>query len=83
MSTVHSFDLGEYVNVFQMHPSKGLLFEGRAAIADKVEDVDEYYVVRFQDEQEVAYERFIDRDGQGDPQQYIREFNKKIGYKAA
>ena len=82
MSTVHSFDLGDYVNVFQMHPSKGLLFEGRAAIVEKIGDVDEQYVVRFENEQDETYERFIDRDGQGDPQQYIREFNKRIGYAA-
>jgi hypothetical protein len=77
--TVHSFDLGEYVNVFQMHPSKGLQLEGRAAIVGKVDDVDEQYVVRFENEQDETYERFVDRDGQADSTAYIREFNKKIG----
>jgi len=82
MPTVHSFDLGDYVSVFQMHPSKGLLLEGRAAIVDKVDDVDEQYVVRFENEQDETYERFVDREGQEDPTRYIREFNKKIGYAA-
>lgn len=80
---VHSFDLGEYVNVFQMHPNKGLLFEGRAAIVEQVEDVDEQYLVRFENEQDETYERFVDREGQGDPQRYINWFNDKLGFKAA
>lgn len=82
MSTVHSFDLGDYVNIFQMSASKGLLFEGRAAIVEKVHDVDEQYVVRFENEQGETYERFVDREGQEDPKQYIREFNRRIGYAA-
>jgi hypothetical protein len=82
MPTVHSFDLGDYVTIFQMHPRRGLLIEGRAAIVDKVDDVDEQFVVRFENEQDETYERFVDRDGQDNPEQYVREFNKKIGYAA-
>lgn len=80
---VHSFDLGERVWVFQMSPSKGLLIEGRASIVEQVDDVDEYYVVRFDNEPGETYERFVDRDGQENPEAYIREFNKKIGFKRA
>jgi hypothetical protein len=80
MTLKHSFDLGEIVTIFQMHPSKGLLIEGRAAIVEK-EDVDEYYLVRFRDSDDPGpYQRFVDVAGQDDPTAYIREFNKKIGY---
>lgn len=81
---VHSFDLGDIVTVFQMHPSKGLLVEGSAAIVDKVEDVDEQYVVRFRgDADDDTYERFVDREGQANPQRYIKWFNDKLGLKVA
>ena len=84
---VHSFDLGEIVTVFQMSPSKGLMIEGQAAVVDLVDDVDEQYIVRFRnDEGEYlslddcpTYERFLDREGQEDPEAYRREFNRKIG----
>lgn len=77
--TTHHYDLGEYVTIFQMHPSKGLLIEGRAAIVEIVEDVDEQYVVRFENEQDETYERFVDWQGQESPAAYVREFNRKIG----
>lgn len=86
---VHSFDLGEIVTVFQMSPAKGLMIEGQACVIDLVDDVDEYYIVRFRnDEGEYlsindcpTYERFLDREGSNheDPQQYVRKFNKRIG----
>ena len=76
---MHSFDLGDIVTVFQMHPSKGLMIEGTAAIVEKIEDVDEQYEVRFRNEMDATYERFVDRDGQNDPERYVREFNAKIG----
>ena len=49
---------------------------------------DQHYMVRFHGKDGKPalgeeYERFIDRDGRGDPQQYICDFNKRIGYKAA
>jgi hypothetical protein len=77
----HHFDLGDIVTIFQMSPAKGLLIEGRAAIVAKVPDVDEYYIIRFRDD-EGTYQRFVDRFGQENPQQYIREFNAKIGIRA-
>ena len=80
---VHSFDLGEYVTVFQMHPSKGLMIEGTAAIVNKIDDVDEQYEVRFRNELGETYERFVDRDGQDNPEQYVGDFNKRLGIKAA
>jgi hypothetical protein len=66
-----------------MHASKGLLFEGYASIVE-LEDADEYYLVRFDNEPGETYQRFVDRDGQdqNDPVEYIRAFNQKIGYKA-
>jgi hypothetical protein len=79
MNTVHSFDAGERVWVFQMSHSKGLFLEGRATIVRRVDDVDEQYIVRFDEEKAETYERFIDREGQENPQQYIREMNNKLG----
>lgn len=89
MAVVHSFDLGELVTVFQMSPAKGLMIEGQAWIVN-LADVDEYYEVRFQsdiDDYEIeecpVYGRFIDREGQEDPEKYCREFNKRIGKSVA
>lgn len=87
---VHSFDLGELVTVFQMSARKGLMIEGQARIVN-LADTDEYYEVRFQNDLAdyssvkdcPTYQRFIDREGQTDPEAYWRAFNKKIGYKAA
>lgn len=79
MKLKHSFDLGEIVTVFQMSPSKGLLIEGRAYIA-KLEDMDEYYGVRFRNEEgRAVYTRFVDVEGQADPVQYVLDTNKKLG----
>lgn len=77
--SVHTFDLGEKVAVFQMSPAKGLMFEGWATIVELIEDVDEQYEVRFENEPDETYERFVDREGQEDPAAYRAEFNKKIG----
>lgn len=86
---VHSFDLGETVTVFQMSPAKGLMVEGLATIVNLVDDVDEQYEVRFKSDLAdyanfadcPTYERFLDREGGNceDPQQYVREFNNRIG----
>jgi len=76
----HAFDLGKIVTVFQMHFSKGLTIEGQAAIVDLVADVDDQYIVRFRgDDDDQTYERFVDRFGQENPEQYVREFNQRIG----
>ena len=85
------FKKGDVVNIFQMSMSKGLLFEGRATVVKPLDASDEYhphYMVRFHGKNGKPalgeeYERFIDRDGQANPQAYICEFNKKIGYAAA
>lgn len=77
--TTHHHKIGETVTIFQMHPSKGLFIEGRAAIVKRVKDVDEQYVVRFDNEQDETYERFVDWQGQESPATYVREFNRKIG----
>jgi len=76
---------GDTVNIFQMSASKGLLFEGKAVVLKVLDAADEYYRVRFigKDGKPALgeeYDRFVDRDGQGNPDQYIAEFNKKIGY---
>lgn len=83
----HLFKKGDVVNIFQMSASKGLMIEGRATVAKPIGNPqDEHYMVRFHRKngelESGSYERFIDRDGQSDPQSYIAEFNKKIGYAA-
>ena len=85
------FKKGDVVNIFQMSVQKGLIFEGKATVLKYDPDAgpwDERYKVRFHGRDGKPslgeeYWRFVDRDGQGDPEQYIREFNKRIGYKAA
>jgi hypothetical protein len=79
---------GDVVNIYQMSVSKGLLLEGRATVVRPFGDgSDEHYMVRFYRKdgklEGEPYERFIDRDGQaGDPQDYIKAFNARIGYAA-
>jgi hypothetical protein len=83
---VHAFNLGDVVTVFQMSPAHGLMIEGTATIVE-LADADEYYEVRFRsdvaDYSDIkdcpTYQRFIDRDGQADPEAYRRTFNRKIG----
>lgn len=82
MNRVHTFDRGDEVTIFQMHPSKGLVMEGTATIHARVPDVDEQYLVEFDSEPGETYERFVDRAGQRNPTLYIRHFNKKIGIAA-
>lgn len=83
---VHSFKAGDVVTIFQMHPRKGLMIEGKATIVKLIPGVDEHYMVRFPGARSLGesetYERFVDRDGQTDPNAYIVEFNKRIGYAA-
>lgn len=81
------FKKGDVVNIFQLSVSQGLMFEGRATVMKSLSRSDEHYMVRFHGRdgkpaRGEEYERFIDRDGQAEPQRYIREFNKKIGHTA-
>jgi hypothetical protein len=82
------FKKGDEVNIFQMSVSEGLLFEGRATVLKYIgspgDPWDEHYMVRFHGRDGKPslgeeYERFIDREGQGDPNEYVRTFNKRIG----
>jgi hypothetical protein len=75
----HRFKPDDIVTIFQMHPSKGLLIEGKAAVHKIVPDVDEQYEVRFVNEPLEVYERFVDAWGQSNPKKYVADFNKKIG----
>lgn len=76
---MHAFKRDDIVTVFQMSPSKGLFIEGKAAIVERVEDVDEQYKVRFVNEPGEVYERFVDRQGQSNPNKYVQDFNERIG----
>jgi hypothetical protein len=86
----HLFKKGTVVNIFQMSFNDGLLFEGKATVVKPVGNgSDEHYMVRFKSDEgkyngpTPTYERFIDREGQADPDAYIKAFNKKLGIKAA
>lgn len=84
----HLHKKGDVVNVFQMSAHKGLLFEGRATILKPTDEPgEERYLVRFHGRDGKPslgeeYERWIDREGQDDPQAYIKAFNKRIGIAA-
>lgn len=76
----------DVVTIYQMHPSKGLLVEGRATVVKPLDASMEHYMVRFHRKdgklEREAYERFIDREGQADSAAYIKQFNERIGYAA-
>ena len=83
------FKRGDVVNIFQMSVNRGLLFEGKATVrrynGSPGDPWDEHYWVSFHEDGKPTrdqYQRFIDREGQGDPQQYVEDFNKRIGYRA-
>lgn len=80
---MRKFKGGDKVYVFQMSPSKGLFIEGRATVVGRKPDYPEsYYDVRFDNEPENTYQRFLDAEGQLHPDGYVREFNKRIGVAA-
>ncbi len=80
----HLHKKGDVVNVFQMSVGKGLLFEGKATILKPTDKPgEERYLVRFhgrdgKPQLGEEYERWIDRNGQSDPDAYIRETNKRL-----
>lgn len=77
--SVHTFDLGDLVSIFQLSHSGRLVNEGIASIVEIMSDVDEYYLVRFDyGEDERPVYRFVDVQGQDDPDGYCWDFNKKI-----
>ncbi len=86
----HLLKKGDVVNIFQMSFNEGLLLEGKATVVKPVGNgIDEHYMVRFHSDvgkyigSTPTYERFVDREGQADPEAYIKAFNKKLGLKVA
>lgn len=75
--SVHTFDLGDIVSIFQLSHRGQLINEGMAAIVEIIDDVDEYYLVKFDVEDEEPVHRFVDVQGQNDPDGYCWDFNKK------
>jgi hypothetical protein len=81
---------GDVVTIYQLSMAKGLMVEGKATVLKSLggDGGHEHYMVRFHGKNGKPslgeeYERFIDRDGQtGDPQDYIKVFNKKCGIAA-
>jgi hypothetical protein len=81
--TMHTFKRrGDAVTVCYMKPSTELSIEGPAKVRYLIRDVDEQSVVEFDNEPGENYERFVDAQGQENPEKYVREFNKKIGMAA-
>ena len=79
---------GDVVTVYQLTYGSGLIVEGKATIVKVLDRPMEHYMVRFHRKdgklEREAYERFIDREGQEKPaEEYIKEFNQRIGFKAA
>lgn len=75
---------GDDVTIFQLSWNKGLFVEGRAKITKVMGGSNEHYMVRFYKKngktlERESYERFIDREGQTDPDEYIKKFNARIG----
>lgn len=77
---------GDVVTIYQISPREGLFVEGKATVVKPLDIRMEHYMVRFHRKdgkpEREAYERFIDRDGQADPQAYIKEFNARCGFAA-
>jgi len=84
----HLHKAGDIVAIFQMSHSKGLIIEGKATVLKPVGSAHmEQYMVRFHGRNGKPalgeeYERFIDREGQANPEQYVKDFNKRIGIAA-
>lgn len=78
---MHIFKRDDIVTIFQMHPTYGLEIEDKAVIRKVVEDVDEQYEVTFINEPGETYERFVDRQGQGNPTKYAQDFNARLDFK--
>lgn len=74
----HSFKCGEYVVVFQLSQKRGLLIEGRAKIVGIVRDVDEQYRVKFTNDPNEVFNRYVDPDGQEDPNEYVKQFDARL-----
>ena len=61
----------------QLSASKELVIEGRATIRKRVADVDEQYRVEFANKPGMTHIRFVDSWGQGNPEKYIQDFNRR------
>ena len=85
--TTPLFKKGDVVTIFQMDGRNGLIIEGKATVLKSLGPdnwPEEYYKVRFhgpggKPALGEEYDRFIDRDGQADPDQYVADFNRRLG----
>lgn len=75
---------GDTVTIFQLSHSKGLFIEGKAKIVKPLDkNGGEHYEVRFENEPDATYQRFVDRQGnEQDPAAYVAEFNKRLNITA-
>lgn len=69
----HSFRKGERVTIFARTMGGRFVIEGTGTIVKPVEGVDHYYIVAFPDGR---YQRFVDPDGQENPQAYVDKLNR-------
>ena len=75
VSERHNFDLGDVVTVFNRTP-KGFVIEGRACITQILEQED-HYKVRFLEKRGI-YPRYVDPNGQENPEAYLAKLNASI-----
>lgn len=89
-SELHNFDLGDIVTVFNCTPGGTFVIEGRAFITD-IRDGEDMYDVQFRDEKlctsqgkvtggrqradNRSYLRYVDPNGQEDPETYLKVLN--------
>lgn len=71
-TTMHPHKRGDRVTVFNRNGRGGYLIEGKGTIVRPVKALDFTYMVAFDDGQ---YQRFVDPDGQADPQAYLAKLN--------
>jgi len=81
----HTFKIGDVVTVINrakgMRGATGFLIEGRATIL-RLLDADEYYKVRFVDDEQRlgrrAFDRFVDPAAQADPRGFVQRLNVQM-----
>jgi hypothetical protein len=74
---LHNFDLGDIVTVFNRTYSGKFIIEGRAIIKKAVGGED-MYMVHFFRQSGPFMLRFVDPNGQANPQTYVKKLNESV-----
>jgi hypothetical protein len=72
---MHTFDIGDFVTVFNCTLGGRFFIEGRAKITGYTSNVDEQYYVRFVGKNSQICSRFVDPAGQDDPEAFVSKLN--------